>query len=92
MEVAPEAHMNLGESIRSGTQWLLTGRAFEQGLYIVFGVISSHPLVPEDFGLVATTGIFTGLTTGSLTDRYAAQHGVMDKMQCWLRRCQWISL
>lgn len=59
--------MNLGESIRSGTQWLLTGRVFEQGLSFVFGVILARLLVPEDFGLVATVGIFTGLAGQFLT-------------------------
>lgn len=53
--------MSLAQSIRSSTQWLLAGSLGSQILSFVFGVILARLLVPEDFGLLVTVQIFTGV-------------------------------
>ena len=53
--------MNLGESIRHGTKWLLGGNLVSQILQFAFGIILARLLVPEDFGTLVTVQIFTGL-------------------------------
>lgn len=53
--------MSLAQSIRSSTQWLLAGNAGAQLINFVFSVILARLLVPEDFGLLVTVQIFTGV-------------------------------
>ncbi|MHB1247250.1 MAG: lipopolysaccharide biosynthesis protein [Sulfuriferula sp.] len=53
--------MSLGQSIRSGTQWIFFGSAGNQALSFVFGVVLARLLVPADFGALVTIQIFTGL-------------------------------
>lgn len=53
--------MNLAQSIRSSTKWLLAGSLGGQLLNFAFGVILARLLLPEDFGLLVTVQIFTGV-------------------------------
>lgn len=53
--------MSLGDSIRHGAKWLLTGNLANQILQFGFGVVLARLLVPADFGLLVTVQIFTGL-------------------------------
>lgn len=53
--------MSLAQSIRSSTQWLLAGSLGGQILNFSFGIILARLLVPEDFGLLVTVQIFTGV-------------------------------
>lgn len=52
--------MTLGESIRSGTKWLIVGKVGNRFMEFAFGVILARLLVPADFGIIATIQIFTG--------------------------------
>lgn len=52
--------MNLGNSIRQGTVWLLTGRISRKILEFFIGIALARLLLPEDFGLLVTVQIFTG--------------------------------
>jgi O-antigen/teichoic acid export membrane protein len=53
--------LNLGDSIRHGTKWLFTGNLAKRFLEFLIGIVLARILVPEDFGLVVTIQIFTGL-------------------------------
>jgi len=53
--------MSLAQSIRSSTKWLLAGSLGSQLLHFAFGVILARLLLPEDFGLLVTVQIFTGV-------------------------------
>jgi teichuronic acid exporter len=53
--------MSLGNSIRHGATWLLLGSTSSQVLGMLFGIVLARLLVPEDFGLLATIQVFTGL-------------------------------
>lgn len=53
--------MSLAQSIRSSTKWLLAGSLGGQVLHFAFGVILARLLLPEDFGLLVTVQIFTGV-------------------------------
>ena len=52
--------MNLGDSIRHGTKWLVTGNLSGQALQFAFGIVLARLLTPADFGLLVTAQIFTG--------------------------------
>ena len=52
--------MNLGDTIRHGTKWLVIGGLGKQVLQFAFGVVLARLLLPEDFGLLVTVQIFTG--------------------------------
>lgn len=52
---------SLGNTIRSGTKWLLAGSVGGQLLTFAFGVVLARLLVPDDFGMLVTIQIFTGL-------------------------------
>lgn len=52
--------MSIGNSIRSGTKWLLAGNLGGQLLQFAFGVVLARLLAPADFGLLVTVQIFTG--------------------------------
>lgn len=53
--------MNLGESIRINTAWILTGNLGGRILGFLFGVALARILVPADFGMLVTIQIFTGV-------------------------------
>lgn len=53
--------MSLGNSIRKGTKWLITGSVAERLIQFGFGIILARLLVPADFGMLVTMSIFTGL-------------------------------
>lgn len=48
-------------SIRSGVAWLTASSTGSQILNFAFGIVLARLLVPEDFGMMATLQIFTGL-------------------------------
>ena len=62
--------MSLGESIRTGTKWLLVGKFGNRFMEFAFGVILARLLVPADFGMIVTIQVFTGfvgmLTSGGM--------------------------
>lgn len=53
--------MTPGQSIRRGIAWLFVGSTGNQVLTFIFGVILARLLAPEDFGLLLTIQVFTGL-------------------------------
>ncbi len=53
--------MHLGDSIRKGTKWIATGSIAGRLSAFAFGVILARLLVPEDFGMLVTIQIFTGM-------------------------------
>ena len=53
--------MNLGESIRTGTKWLVFGGTAGRVAQFVFGIALARLLVPADFGMLVTMSVFTGL-------------------------------
>ncbi|MFP5380866.1 MAG: lipopolysaccharide biosynthesis protein [Gammaproteobacteria bacterium] len=53
--------MASGQSIRRGIAWLFVGNTSKQLLGFVFGVVLARLLVPEDFGMLITIQVFTGL-------------------------------
>lgn len=53
--------MTLGDTIRSGTKWLFAGSLGRQLLQFFFGIALARLLVPEDFGMLVTVQIFTGI-------------------------------
>lgn len=52
--------MNIGQKIRYGAKWMLTGRISGEGLQFLFGIVLARLLVPADFGMMVTIHIFTG--------------------------------
>lgn len=55
--------MKLGEKIRKNTLWLFTGSITSRMLAFFSGIVLARILVPEDFGLLVTTQIFTGIVS-----------------------------
>lgn len=53
--------MNLGQSIRQNSLWVLTGRVSGQFIGFAVGIVLARLLVPEDFGLIVTINVFTGV-------------------------------
>lgn len=53
--------MSLGQKIRSGAAWLFIGNISRQVLTFLFGVVLARLLAPDDFGMLLTIQIFTGL-------------------------------
>lgn len=53
--------MPLGNSIRSGVMWLFVGNTGSQVLTFAFGIVLARLLTPEDFGMLVTIQVFTGL-------------------------------
>jgi teichuronic acid exporter len=56
-----KATLNLGNKIRSGTQWTLAGSLINEIVHFAVSIVLARLLLPEDFGLVATVGVLTGL-------------------------------
>ena len=52
--------MNIGQKIRYGAKWMLTGRVTGEALQFIFGIALARLLVPADFGMMVTIHIFTG--------------------------------
>lgn len=53
--------MGSGSSIRQGVAWLFVGNTGKQVLGFLFGIVLARLLVPEDFGMLITIQVFTGL-------------------------------
>lgn len=53
--------MKLGDRIRSGVIWLFAGNIGSRALEFAFGVALARLLTPEDFGMMVTISVFTGL-------------------------------
>jgi teichuronic acid exporter len=53
--------MSLGEKMRRGALWLSASQVASRGFEFVFGVILARLLAPEDFGLLVTVQVFTGI-------------------------------
>lgn len=50
-----------GQSIRRGVAWLFVGNTGKQVLAFLFGIVLARLLAPEDFGILLTIQVFTGL-------------------------------
>lgn len=55
--------MSLGNNIRAGALWLFIGNTGNQILGFLLGIILARILAPEDFGMIVTIQIFTGLVS-----------------------------
>ena len=53
--------MSLGQQIRSGVSWLMLGGVVSRVMQFAFGVALARLLAPEDFGVMVTISVFTGL-------------------------------
>lgn len=53
--------MSPGQSIRHGVAWLFVGNTGKQVLSFLFGIVLARLLAPEDFGVLLTIQVFTGL-------------------------------
>lgn len=53
--------MGTGQTIRKSSQWLLTGGVGINALQFFIGIALARLLVPEDFGLIVTVQVFTGI-------------------------------
>ncbi len=56
-----KAPPSLGNKIRNGTQWTFAGSLINEVVHFAVSVLLARLLLPEDFGLVATVGVLTGL-------------------------------
>lgn len=53
--------MSLGNKIRHGALWLFVGNTGSQILTFAFGIVLARLLSPQDFGMLVTIQVFTGL-------------------------------
>lgn len=53
--------MNQGSVMRRGVAWVFAGRTSDQVLTFAFGIVLARLLAPEDFGILLTIQVFTGL-------------------------------
>lgn len=53
--------MSLGQTMRHGIAWMFVGNTGSQVLAFLFGIILARLLAPEDFGMLLTIQVFTGL-------------------------------
>lgn len=53
--------MSVAQSVRQGAKWLIASSTSTQILQFLFGIILARLLVPEDFGLIVTIQVFTGI-------------------------------
>lgn len=51
----------LGNKIRRGSQWTFAGSLINEVVHFAVSILLARLLLPEDFGLVATVGVLTGL-------------------------------
>lgn len=56
-----EAAPDLGKKIRNGARWTFAGSLVNEVLHFAVSILLARLLLPEDFGLVATVGVLTGL-------------------------------
>jgi len=52
---------DLGTKIRSGAAWLFAGNTTSQAIKFLAGIVLARLLVPDDFGMLLTIQVFTGL-------------------------------
>ncbi len=50
-----------GQVLRRGAAWIFTGKASDQVLTFLFGIVLARLLAPEVFGMLLTLQVFTGL-------------------------------
>jgi len=55
--------MNLGESIRKNTGWIMAGSMSSRLFGFAVGIVLARLLVPADFGMLVTIQIFTGVAS-----------------------------
>ena len=53
--------MSVGQGFRHGVTWLFVGNSGRQVLTFLFGIVLARLLAPEDFGVLLTIQVFTGL-------------------------------
>lgn len=53
--------MSLGQTMRQGAAWMFVGNTGRQVLGFLFGIVLARLLAPEDFGVLLTIQVFTGL-------------------------------
>ena len=53
--------MSLGQTMRHGIAWMFVGNSGKQVLAFLFGIVLARLLAPEDFGVLLTIQVFTGL-------------------------------
>ena len=53
--------MNLGDSIRDGSKWLLFGSLSGRVMQFLFGIVLARLIAPEQFGFLVTISVFTGV-------------------------------
>jgi O-antigen/teichoic acid export membrane protein len=53
--------MSMGDTIRKNTLWILAGDVSGRIIMFAVGIVLARILVPEDFGLLVTINIFTGV-------------------------------
>jgi O-antigen/teichoic acid export membrane protein len=53
--------MSLGQTMRRGVAWVFVGNTGKQLLGFLFGIVLARLLAPEDFGILLTIQVFTGL-------------------------------
>ena len=53
--------MSVGRSAKQGIAWAISSNVANQAFQFAVGIALARLLVPADFGVFATTGIFTGL-------------------------------
>ena len=53
--------MSLGQHIRKGVAWLAIGNTGSQVLHFLFGIVLARLLAPQDFGMLVTIQVFTGM-------------------------------
>lgn len=53
--------MSLGQSMRKGVAWLVIGNTGSRVLHFLFGIVLARLLAPEDFGMLVTIQVFTGV-------------------------------
>jgi teichuronic acid exporter len=52
---------NLGSKMRRGAKWIMVNKVGSELIQFALGIVLARLLLPAQFGLVATVGIFTGL-------------------------------
>lgn len=53
--------MSLGQTIRNGAAWMFVGNTGRQIITFLTGIVLARLLVPDDFGMLLTIQVFTGI-------------------------------
>ena len=61
LTAAGRAGMSQGNTMRRGAAWIFAGNTSAQILGFAFGIVLARLLAPEDFGMLLTIQVFTGL-------------------------------